>query len=201
MRGLAASPCFPEGVFPEFHSTSVCCEIQVNFVQGNLHMTFASVTANHSIGTRASFTTAETGRLPVVCAAKGDVTREFIGYYCEGDKVMAEDVYEPRPSTAAVNSPWVVRFGVRGHLSSSLLSILPIPFGSANCSREPACKETGSGMRGLLDPDRTAPSTADEAARQFTEGQVSTCMRPIGPRCAYGDAAPRPSASWQGRDD
>jgi hypothetical protein len=42
----------------------------------------------------------------------------------------------------------------------------------------------------LLDPDRTAPSTADEAVRQFTEGQVSTCMRPIGPWCAYGEAAP-----------
>jgi hypothetical protein len=34
-----------------------------------------------------------------------------------------------------------------------------------------------------LDPDHTAPATADEAARQLTEGQVSTCMRPIGPRC------------------
>ena len=45
----------------------------------------------------------------------------------------------------------------------------------------------------FLDPDRTAPSTADEAARQFTEGQVSTCMRPIGPRCAYGEAAPIPA--------
>src|SRR5262249_7882310 len=41
-----------------------------------------------------------------------------------------------------------------------------------------------SGVHGcLLDPDRTAPSTADEAARQFTERQVSMWMRPIGP-CA-----------------
>ena len=30
-------------------------------------------------GTRASFTIDETGRLPVVCAAEGDVAREFIG--------------------------------------------------------------------------------------------------------------------------
>ena len=61
-------------------------------------------------GTRASFTVDETGRLPVVCAAEGDVAREFIGHYSEGDKVVVRGVYEPRPSTAAANSPWVARF-------------------------------------------------------------------------------------------
>jgi hypothetical protein len=64
-------------------------------------------------GTRASFTLGETGPLPVVCAAEGDVAREFIGHYSEGDKVEIKGVYEPRPSTAAANSPWVARFRVR----------------------------------------------------------------------------------------
>jgi hypothetical protein len=61
-------------------------------------------------GTRASFTVDETGRLPVVCAAEGDVAREFIGNYSEGDRVVVRGVYEPRPSTAAANTPWVPRF-------------------------------------------------------------------------------------------
>ena len=64
-------------------------------------------------GTRASFTIDETGRLPVVCAAEGDVAREFIGRYSEGDKVLVKGVYEPRPSTAAANCSWVARFRVR----------------------------------------------------------------------------------------
>jgi hypothetical protein len=64
-------------------------------------------------GTRASFTLGETGRLPVVCAAEGNVARKFIGHYSEGDKVEVKGVYEPRPSTAAANSPWVARFRVR----------------------------------------------------------------------------------------
>jgi hypothetical protein len=64
-------------------------------------------------GTRASFIIDETGRLPVVCAAEGDVAREFFGHYSEGNKVVVKGVYEPRPSTAAANSPWVARFRVR----------------------------------------------------------------------------------------
>jgi hypothetical protein len=64
-------------------------------------------------GTRASFTVDEPGRLPVVCAAEGDVAREFIAHYSEGDKVVVKGVYEPRPSTAAANTPWVARFRVR----------------------------------------------------------------------------------------
>jgi len=50
----------------------------------------------------------------------------------------------------------------------------------------------------LLDPDRTAPSTANQAARQFTEGQVSTCMPPIAPRYAYGRAAQRRYRTFPG---
>jgi hypothetical protein len=64
-------------------------------------------------GTRASFTIGEIGRLPVVCAVEGDVAREFIGHYSEGDKVVVKGVYEPRPPTAAANCPWVARFRVR----------------------------------------------------------------------------------------
>jgi hypothetical protein len=64
-------------------------------------------------GTRASFTIDETGRLPVVCAVEGDVAREFIANYSEGDKILVKGVYEPRPSTAAANCPWVARFRVR----------------------------------------------------------------------------------------
>ena len=64
-------------------------------------------------GTRVSFTIGETGRLPVVCAAEGDVAREFIGSCREGDKITVRGIYEPRPSTAAVNTPWVARFRVR----------------------------------------------------------------------------------------
>jgi hypothetical protein len=64
-------------------------------------------------GTRASFTIDERGRLPVVCAAEGDVAREFIGHCREGDKVVVRGAYEPRPSTAAANSSWVARFRAR----------------------------------------------------------------------------------------
>ena len=64
-------------------------------------------------GTRASFTIDEPGRLPVVCAAEGDVAREFIANYSECDNVVVKGVYEHRPSTAAANSPWVARFRVR----------------------------------------------------------------------------------------
>jgi hypothetical protein len=64
-------------------------------------------------GTRASFTIEGTGRCPVVCAVEGDVAREFIAHYCEGDKVAMRGIYEPRPSTAAAKTPWVARFRVR----------------------------------------------------------------------------------------
>jgi hypothetical protein len=72
-----------------------------------------SIFAVPKFGTQASFTLGETGPLPVVCAAEGDVVREFIGHYSGGEKVEVKGVYEPRPSTAAANSPWVTRFRVR----------------------------------------------------------------------------------------
>ena len=64
-------------------------------------------------GTRASFTIHETGQCPVVCAVEGDLAREFIGHYSEGDRVVAKGLYESRPSTAAANCPWVPRLRVR----------------------------------------------------------------------------------------
>jgi len=64
-------------------------------------------------GTRARFSIDDgTGRCPVVCAVEGDVAREFIAHYADGDKVVVMGYYEPRPSTAAANTPWVARFRV-----------------------------------------------------------------------------------------
>ena len=63
-------------------------------------------------GTRARFTIEEGGRPSVVCAVEGDVAREFITHYSEGDRVVVRGIYEPRPSTAAANTSWVARFRV-----------------------------------------------------------------------------------------
>jgi hypothetical protein len=64
-------------------------------------------------GIRASFTVEGAEPCPVVCAVEGDIAREFIARYCEGDKVAVRGIYEPRPSTAAPNTPWVARFRVQ----------------------------------------------------------------------------------------
>ena len=64
-------------------------------------------------GTRARFKVEYMGRSPVTCVVEGDVAREFIARYCEGDKVTVRGTYEPRPSTAAANTPWVPRYRVR----------------------------------------------------------------------------------------
>lgn len=64
-------------------------------------------------GPRVCFTIEGTGQCPVVCAAEGGVAREFIASYAEGDEVVVRGNYEPRPSTAAANTPWVARFRVR----------------------------------------------------------------------------------------
>ena len=64
-------------------------------------------------GTRARFAIENTGRSAVVCAVEGDVARGFIARYCEGDNVTVRGIYEPRPSTAAANTPWVPRYRVR----------------------------------------------------------------------------------------
>ena len=64
-------------------------------------------------GIRASFKVEDTGRSAVVCAVEGDVARELIARYREGDEVAVTGIYEPRPSTAAANTPWIPRFHVR----------------------------------------------------------------------------------------
>jgi hypothetical protein len=70
-------------------------------------------------GTRASFAIEGTGQSPIVCAVDGDVARDFIARYSEGDEVSVQGIYEPRPSTAAANAPWVARFRIRAaHLAT-----------------------------------------------------------------------------------
>ena len=64
-------------------------------------------------GTRARFTIEIMGQDPVVCAVEGDIAREFTARYCEGDYITVRGIYEPRPSTAAANTPWVPRYRVR----------------------------------------------------------------------------------------
>ena len=63
-------------------------------------------------GTRARFKIEFGARSPIVCAVEGNVAREFIAHYCENDMVAVTGVDEPRPSTAAVNTPWLGRFRV-----------------------------------------------------------------------------------------
>ena len=43
-------------------------------------------------GIRARFKFEDTGRSPVVCAVEGDVAREFIACYREGDKVTVTGI-------------------------------------------------------------------------------------------------------------
>ena len=64
-------------------------------------------------GTRASFHLESAGRPPAICAVSGDVAREFIAHYGDGDIVVVSGVPESRPSTAAANTPWRGRFRVR----------------------------------------------------------------------------------------
>ena len=64
-------------------------------------------------GIRAKFKVEDTGRSPVICAVEGDVAREFVASYREGDKVTVRGIYEPRPSTVAASTPWVPRYRVR----------------------------------------------------------------------------------------
>ena len=64
-------------------------------------------------GTRARFKIEDAAQCPVVCAIDGDVARQFIAHYREGDIVTVRGFDEPRPSTAAANTPWLGRFRVR----------------------------------------------------------------------------------------
>lgn len=64
-------------------------------------------------GTRASFRLECKGQRYVTCAVAGDVAREFVTYYREGDIVAVTGTYEPRPSTASSETPWAGRLRVR----------------------------------------------------------------------------------------
>ena len=64
-------------------------------------------------GTRASFTLEGAGGCSVFCSVCGNVAREFLAHYFEGDIVAVTGIHEPRPSTAAANTPWSGRFRVR----------------------------------------------------------------------------------------
>ena len=64
-------------------------------------------------GTRASFHLDCAGRPTATCAVDGDIARNFVKYYCEGDIVAVTGFHEARPSTAAANTPWPGRFRVR----------------------------------------------------------------------------------------
>ena len=64
-------------------------------------------------GTRASFKIEGIAQCPVLCAVDGDLARNFIVHYREGDIVVVSGFDEPQPSTAAANTPWSGRFRVR----------------------------------------------------------------------------------------
>jgi hypothetical protein len=64
-------------------------------------------------GTRVSFHLEYAGRPPAICAVEGNIARDFVKHCCEGDVVVVKGFHEPRPSTAAVNTPWLGRVRVR----------------------------------------------------------------------------------------
>jgi len=64
-------------------------------------------------GVRASFQIECAGQPPGICAVDGDIARKFVKYYRKGDIVVVTGFPEPRPSTAAANTPWLGRFRVR----------------------------------------------------------------------------------------
>ena|SRR5580704_16735546 len=62
--------------------------------------------------TRASFKLECREQCAVVCCVAGNVARELVVICREDDIVTVRGVYEPRPSTAASNTPWAGRFRV-----------------------------------------------------------------------------------------
>jgi hypothetical protein len=64
-------------------------------------------------GTRARFNIECTGRDPVICCIAGDVAREFVAHYGQGDTVTVRGFFEARPSTASASARWAGRFRVR----------------------------------------------------------------------------------------
>lgn len=63
-------------------------------------------------GTRASFRLEYPGQHSVTCCVAGDVARELVASYFEGDVIAGKGAYEPRPSTASPKTPRSPRFCV-----------------------------------------------------------------------------------------
>src|SRR6516225_6604215 len=70
-------------------------------------------------GTRASFRLEWPGQDSVTCRVDGDVARELVASYFEGDVIAVKGAYEPRPSTASPKTPWSSQFCVRALLCRS----------------------------------------------------------------------------------
>ena len=71
------------------------------------------ITTVPEFGARASFRIECAPQASVFCCIADDVAREFIAYYRESDMVAVRGFDEPRPSTAAANTPWGGRFRAR----------------------------------------------------------------------------------------
>jgi hypothetical protein len=78
--------------------------------------------------TRASFKLECREQCAVVCCVAGNVARELVVICREDDIVTVRGVYEPRPSTAASNTPWAGRFRVRALrvLESARIAVMRI---------------------------------------------------------------------------
>jgi hypothetical protein len=85
--------------------------VQQDFLTGRI--VAVQVFSVPEFGTRASFSLECSGQRSVTCCVAGDVAREFVAYYHEGDIVAVTGIYEQRPSTASSKTPWAGRFRVR----------------------------------------------------------------------------------------
>ena len=63
-------------------------------------------------GTRACFRLECPGPDFVPCCVAGDVARELVASYFDGNLIAVNGDYEPRPSTASPMTPWSPRFCV-----------------------------------------------------------------------------------------
>ena len=90
--------------------------MQEHVLTGHIARLFTS--SLPEFGLRASFTIEATELGRVICAVEGSIAQEFIARHCEGDVVTVSGFHEPRPSTAAANTPWNGRFRVRGLCSA-----------------------------------------------------------------------------------
>ena len=64
-------------------------------------------------GTRASFRLEWPEQDAVTCRVDGDVARELVASYFEGDVIAVNGAYEPRSSTASPKTPWIPRFCIQ----------------------------------------------------------------------------------------